>query len=507
MTATPTNDVVEGQRNTLARNFSVMMGSQVTTFIISMAATVVIPRYLGAEVIGRFQLALAIWAIGQAVIGFGMDLAITKAVARDHGLVGHLWATGIVARCLIAVPVTIVLFAYALAIDYSDEVLFLLVILTANAIVVAAAEVSHDILMGLERMGPASAAAVASRIIAVGGAVCLLLLGFDVYAVAMMMVIGSIASLAVLGVALRRAWATIDSDIGVSVTRSGIVALLKDSHPYFWVFFFMIVYQQVDIVVISLVVEDDAVLGWYSVYDRLANMLMFLPSVFMSVVFPTLSRLYGDINDEDRAAHGLLTQRTFKLMLLLSVPAGFGLSVISRPFIELVFGMEFSNAAPIVAIGGVVVSLTYLNTIFGMFLISMDKERSLSIFIGIGAALTIPLDIFLVPFFQAQLDNGAIGGVVAYAITESVILMGVLHLMPRGALGPGALSYTVRVVAAGAIMAATIYPLRELFLVVPIVAGALVFGLAVAVLRVTTSEDRDIVRSAIPDRFLPSSMR
>lgn len=506
MTSAPP-DELQGTGNSLARNFGLMMGSQVTTFLITMTATVIIPRYLGAAVIGRLELAIAMWAIGHAVIAFGMDLAITKAVARDTRRIGQLWITGVAARFLIAMPVSIVLFGYAVYIDYHEQVLGLLIIFGINSIFMMCAEVAHSILMGLERMGPASAAAVVGRIVSVGGAVTLLVLGFDVYAVAAMTTLGALASLFVLSNALRRTMKEFDSDIPARVTRDGLRNLLRDSQPYFWLFFFMIAYRQVDIVVISLVVEDDSVLGWYSVYDRLASMLMFMPTVFMSVIYPTLSRLYGDIDDTERAAHGLLTQRTFRFMLLISVPSGIGLSVIARPLIELIFGSEFTNAAPVVAVGGIVISLTYLNTIFGMFLISMDKQRALMVIIALSAALTIPLDIFLVPFFQAQFDNGAIGGAVAYAITESAILAGILYLLPRGALGPTALGFTARVVTAGALMAAAVFPIRNLFLPIPIAAGAATFVIAGILLRLATPEDRELVLSVLPERFVPTSLR
>lgn len=504
-TAPPSN--IDGNGRSLARNFSVLMGSQVSTFLITIAATVIIPRYLGAEVIGQLQLAAAIWAMGVAIIGFGMDLAITKAVARDPKRIGHLWATGIVARLIIAIPVSLVLFSYAFLVGYDDQVLTLLVIFGVASIVQSAADVSLAALMGLEQMGAVSASAVIARTLAVVGAIALLLMGFGVYAVAIVTGAGSLVSLVLLASALRKFWREIGAGIDVRVERSGVIALLRESQPYFWVHFFMIAYQQVDIVVISLVVEDGDVLGWYSVYDRLAGTLMFVPTVFIAVIYPSLSRLYGNPDAANRETHNVLTARTFKLMLVLSVPSGFALAVIARPLIELVYGDEFSNASEVVAIGGVVISLTYLTTIFAMFLISMDKEKSVTIFIALGAILTIPLDMYLVPFFQAQIDNGAVGGVVAYAITESVILTGVLYLMPKGALGPSALAFSIRVVAAGAIMAAAMYPLRQQFLPIPIAVGAVVFVLAAALLRLTTAEDRQLVVSVVPDRFLPSGLR
>lgn len=498
---TAIDDTEDTQPRTLARNFTVLLSSQATTFVLTVAATVVIPRFLGAAVVGRLQLATAIWAIGLALIGFGMDLAITKGVARDPQRLGDLVATGIVARVLLTVPVTAMLFLYAWLVGYGDQVLVLMAILGVQTLVQAIADIGRVTLTGVERLGPVSLGNVAGRLVAVAGGIAALLIGFGVFAVAILSAIGFVMTLIIQGAAVRRVWRELGSTRQRSVDAASIAALMKESLPYFWVAFFMIAYQQVDTVVISLVVESDEVLGWYSVYDRLAGTLMFVPTAFMTVVLPMLSRRYQHADGANAGHNGILTQRTFRLMLLISVPAGFGLSALSRPLVELLYGLDFSEASQVVAVGGVVISLTYLNTAFAMFLISMDRQRQFVVFIALSALLTIPLDWFLVPYFQDQIGNGAVGGVVAYAITESVTLAGAIYLLPRGSLNASSALFAVRVVLAGGLMVAAVFPLRNEFLGLPIVVGVVVFAVSALALRLISREDRALVLGALPERL------
>lgn len=234
---------------------------------------------------------------------------------------------------------------------------------------------------------------------------------------------------------------------------------------------------------------------------------MFVPAVFMTVVYPTLSRLYekaadtGESGDSAPSDHRAITRRSFRLMLLISVPAGFGLAVLSRPLVELLYGEEFSDASLVVAVGAIVISLTYLTTVFSMFLISMDRQRPLTVLLAISAVLTIPLDIALVPFFEQQLNNGAVGGVVAYAVTESLMLAGTLYLLPRGSLGTASLSYAIRVVMCGGVMVAAVYPLRNQMLLVPIAAGVVVYLAGVVLFGLLDADDRASLASFVPDRF------
>ncbi len=476
------------------------MVAQLATWCLSLVAMVTIPRFLGAELVGRFHLATSIWAMGIVVANFGMNLVLTKEVARDHRRLGPLLVTSLSARLLLLVPVTLVLFGYAVAIGYPTQVLVLLALLGAGSVVEAATDSLSAVLKGLDRMAAISIATIAGRFVFVFGAVGLLLLGYSIYAVAIIAGAGTVVTVAMQFRDLRRARREFEEIGPLRVDASAMRRLLRDSLPYFWITFFIVIYLQVDTIVISLVVESDEILGWYSVYDRLGGTLMFVPTVFMTAVYPTLSRIYAPDKVAPHENHKL-TQRTFQTMLLISVPFGLGLSTISRPLVILLFGEEFSNAAPVLAVGGFVISLTYLTTVLGIFLISMDRQRQWTRFIALGALLTIPLDFVLVPFFQSRYDNGAIGGAVAYIITEAIILSGAIHLLPRGALGPSSLNYVFRVLAAGIIMVGAVYPLRNMNLLIPISVGAVVYGIGVYALRLISDEDRRLLLALAPDRL------
>ena len=491
------------------KNFSILLTSQATTFVLSVLATVVIPRYLGAAVIGRLQLAISMWALGGAVIGFGMDLAISKAVARDPKSLGRWISTSMVTQLCLSIPVAIVVFGYAFAVGYRTQVIVLLVILGFGALVESWVSLTFAVLAGLERFGTTSLATVISRIIAVAGAIGLLLLGYDVYAVALIGVGGSIVASVIQWRAVYHAWREVDGVRPGAIRRDDVVALLRECAPYFWIMFFMIAYRQVDVVVISLVVENDDVLGWYSVYDRLAGTLMFIPSVFMTVIYPMLSRLHDDKGSDGQpnAQQVTIARKAFRLMLLISMPASFGLAVLARPIIELLYGEDFVNAAEVVVVGAAVISATYLANVFSILLISMDRQKPITMLLAFNALITIPLDIVLVPYFQQRMENGAVGGAVAYAITELIMLAGLIYLLPRGSLGASSLSFVLRVVAATAVMVAVVSQFRDDMLLVPIIIGVVVYLVGVAVFRLVDRDDRAVLTSAIPERFRPEGWR
>ncbi len=120
----------------------------------------------------------------------------------------------------------------------------------------------------------------------------------------------------------------------------------------------------------------------------------------------------------------------------------------------------------------------------------------------VGAFATIPLDILLVPFFDRNYGNGAIGGAASFAVTEaSILLVGTAILLPSAA-SRATLVRLIKVALATAAMSAAVYPMRDLFPVLPMAAGGVVFGLAAIALRVLEEHELTMLNPVL--RRLPS---
>lgn len=479
--ATATSDA-----QVVARNFGVMMVSQAATWILALVGAVLIPRYLGAETVGRLHLASSLWLIAIVVVSFGMNLLLPKEIARNPANSPRLVSTSIALRLALFGPVLAALVVYSWLADYPDETRSLILVIGVASLFSALSQAVTGGLQGFERMDAVSLANIVERIVAVGGAVLLLAIGYGVFGVAGMAIAGATVGLVIQAVALRRLHDSRPDADRRRVSLDSMALMLKASAPYFGVGLANVLYREGDTVVISLVVENDAVLGWYSVYDRFAGTLLFVPTVFILAVYPTLSRLFADAPD----GHTRMLQQSFRILLLISVPLGFGLATIARPLVVLLLGDDFAEAGAVMAVGGIVISLTYLNTVFGMFLITMDRQRLVYRVVALGAILTVPLDLILVPYFENQQGNGAIGGAVAYLVTESLILAATIALLPRGSLPASSIGYAFRVVLAGLVMVAAVYPLRNEMLLVPITVGILTFAAMVAILRIVSREER-----------------
>ena len=502
-----------GIGRTVARNAVVLMATQAVTWLLTLALTIVLPRFLGAEAVGSFHFANSVWAIAAIIVTFGMDTALTKEIARCPDRAASLFGATVIVRAALFILALGAVLAYLRAFDYAPQTANVVLIIGATTFVWQFIGASQAVLQGLERMEWMSVANIAGKAVHTVLSIALLLLGFGVYAVAAVTIVAALANLAVQVHALRRAHAfrpSLDWRAALNVWRSGL--------PYLVSGIFLVVYLQLDIVIISLLVDERAV-GWYGAADQLYGTLLFIPTVFITAAFPALARLYAAQGQAELAGDGpasgaagdaagpgagqgalpRLMQKSFNLLFVMSVPIGLGVLVVADPLVALLFGPDFAGSGPILALMGIVLILTYQNMLVGQFLISTDRQNRWTIVMAVATLATVPIDLLAVPWCQASFGNGAIGGAISFLITEIGMLIVGLRMLPVGSLGRTTLSTVIRALIAGGVMAAAAWPFRSQFIAVPVIVGAVVYlGLA-WLLQVVPRDDRallaDLVRN------------
>jgi O-antigen/teichoic acid export membrane protein len=485
---------MNGSERTILKNASVMLVTQVFTWGLAFIATLVIPRFLGPNGLGQFHLAASLWAIIGIVAAFGMDAVMIREIARDPDQIGKLLFNAAILRAGLFFLGAIILLPYSLWAGYSPLTLQIILIIGFSQFIGLITNTCQSVFQGLEKMEYSSLSQAVERTIATGVSIGLLVLGYGVIAIAVVNVASSIIALSIQYGALRRI-----RTIRVEVDFKTMKWLLKTSVPFLLFSSFIVIYGQIDTVVLSLILNDESI-GLYSVIDRLYGTFLFVPTIFISAVFPALSRMFSS----DPDSLGRLARKSFELMILVAVPIGFGLSVIADPLVTLLFGSSFQKSGPILTVRAVVLIFTYLNMLFGMFLLSVNKQKQWAVAMGIATFLTIPLDFALIPWSERVFQNGAMGGAFSYMITESGMLIAAVFFLPRGILQRAQSWFTFRVILAGLLMGSAVFWIRETMIAIPILTGAVVYVLALILLRVLTRDDWVLLKSiaaGIAQRF------
>ncbi|MCC7564060.1 MAG: oligosaccharide flippase family protein [Methanobacterium sp.] len=153
------------------------------------------------------------------------------------------------------------------------------------------------------------------------------------------------------------------------------------------------------------IVLSAAFVGYYSPGYTLGNCITMLLAPF-SLLLPSVLPQYYDKNNMEKVS--LFLNYSLKYFLLISIPAAFGLSVLSKPLLIVL-------STPDIALNGYLITpLTALSTlIFGVYaiignvLVLEKKTKVIGTIWIIAAILNLVLNIIFVPYF----------GIMAAAVT------------------------------------------------------------------------------------------
>jgi O-antigen/teichoic acid export membrane protein len=482
---------------TIFKNFGFLLTSQVVTWGWTLLLTICVSRYLGAAALGKLHLAESLWAIMAMLMNFGMNTLLVKEVARTPARTPELFTTTLRVSSFFGVLSFALLALYVHVTGYSSETVHVVYLIGIAGFIGQLGETCRATLQGLERMEYIALASIASKAFTSVASVGLLLMGQGVVLIAAVTIVSALMYLLTQLVPLHRL-----HQLRLCGHERPVASLIRSSVPYFAIALLLASYQQMNTIIISLLV-DEAAVGWYGAANKLFGTFLFIPVLFVTASFATVSRMHTDASE----LLPLWMRKSFHLLLVVGVPIGLGMIVIADSVVLLLFGNGFAKSGPVLAVMGLAMIFTYQNILMANFLISTDRQFGLTLLISLAILATIVLDIMLVPWCQRTFDNGAIGGALANLITEAGMFIGCLRLLPKGTFGWTQTRIYGQVLLVGVIMVVTAWWLRHLFVAIPIVFSAVIYGGLLVALRLLPQEDWDVVKNLGKDALTRLGMR
>jgi O-antigen/teichoic acid export membrane protein len=471
-------------RASIRRNVLHMLTSQLFTWVLATVLAMVVPRFLGPENQGGLRLAYSLWTIAGILMELGTSKFLQLEIARHPREGIRLVGPVLAIRTTVWVVSSLGLLAYALATTRGDTFVAVIAIVGVGTLLSTSADAIGAAYIGMERMATPAMVAAITKAVNTVAVIVLLALGGGIYGV---VVLGAVA----LGIGLVQIYWHFRQVARITFDgwRSHVGRIVKESTPFMLAGASLVVYQQIDVVVISWVAGDRD-LGWYSTADVLVGSLLFPATVIVTTIFPTLGRLHTTDQEELQR----LVRRVFSLLVLAGVPIGLGTMVVGKSFAPLLYGEEFRGTGSVLTTLGPMIILTFGTILFGTLALATGRGP---LWVGVlfgAAALTIPLDLLLVPWASDRWDNGAIGGAISFVITESLQFAIGISIVAPYLLQRVTMWRAVRILAAGGVMVACAWPFRDRFAAIPVAIGAMVYVAAVFALRVVGHEERHLLK-------------
>lgn len=475
-----------GSAGKIVRNAAAMMSSQGITWATSFVLIIYLPRRLGAADYGKMQWAVALTGMFSILIDFGTSVYITREVARDRKRAQALLANVVLLKTALSLVACVVMMGAVLAMHRGPEMVTLVGIYGAAAVLFSMVTIFDSFLNGFEEMHYVAWGLAIEKVPKTAIMVLLLLAGYRLVPLAL-----ATLALAVLHVLWSGWWALrVVRPARAEVSLAGMRDLMAGSLPFFLFAVFNRIYDKIDVTMLGMMASD-AVVGWYGAAYRLFQSLFFLPNVLYVVTLPVLSRLSA----EDKAAYQRVVDRTFSFLCATAVGVSIGTFVLARPICDRLYTPSFTGTAPALRILAFALLCMYLNAVFVMVLQTSDLQMRWTRAAAVAAFVNPTVNYLLIPRF------GHLGAAATTVVTEGLLLGMAISACPRGIFGRRHLLLFLRALGAGAVLAAGMAVGLRWGMVPAAILGFALYAGALLRLGVVSKADLALLRTQVAAKF------
>ncbi|NKE36548.1 oligosaccharide flippase family protein [Natronococcus sp. JC468] len=379
--------------------FISVIGSKFGTLLITLIYTPIFVRLLGSGGYGDYSLILAILSVLMTFINAGVFDGVRKFISEDRDydkwemkVFAYYFRMAILLLLVVSLGIVISVFSgisdLILGAEFRYYFLLAIFILVFRQVFA----VSRAALMGIGAESVSEPLGIINKLIFTLVAVSLLLLGFDIYGVLLAEII-SLSVIVLLSFIYLRNYidfSYIIKPIGEEFPKHELNKYKKQSVV---LVLLLTTLYKVDIILLNPIAGSTET-GYYRAALTIAEFLWFIPMALQMTLLQSTSEFWsnGQIGKVNNIS-SRITRYTILLVSLLSI----GIAILSKSFIPLYFGEEFSDAV-----------LPLLILIPGAFFFSILRPmlsigqasgnlRPLVISTTIAALLNIVLNLLLIP--------------------------------------------------------------------------------------------------------------
>jgi len=427
----------------VARNALNLVLGQVATTVLAVLLSAALGRKLGPADFGLYFLILTTSQFAFVIVEWGQGLYVVREMSRDATHMGRFLGSALALRALagvlIAGPVGLATLAWGYDVRTS---------LYAGAFVLASLPFSLAQGFGMafrsrDQMGNEAVVSVANKTVVLALTLAALGVGMGIPGV---MIAQAVAGLVALGFAFRL---YLRLDAGrLEFDRGDAKSIVVGGTSILVMLITVSVQPYLDAVILSHLAPPEVV-GWYGAAKNVMGTLVAPAMILGAAWYPRLSRVTNDPPAFKRELRAAL-----RPMLWLGALGGIGTYEFAEFAIRLIFGLDgYGPAVAVLQVFGLGLFLLFVDVLLGHVITAAGKSTGFAVAKVLSVLAAVALQLWLVPWFQANQGNGGIGVVVSFAASEVIVFAGVLVLLPRGALGPVILLDVARAGAAAGLTA------------------------------------------------------
>lgn len=428
--------------SSVARNTALLMLAQVVGMPLSMLLNFMMGLKLGPEGIGKFYLA-STWA-GTAFlfVDWGQGAIVPARIANDRGRAGLYLGSALYWKVAAAPLISLLLAGFCLTQGKTANFLLITALVCITQSIAIISRTCADVVRGFERADVAAYSFAGGQILTALLVVPALFVWGSLVPALVAMAVAATLVLVLVWRSLRPA------GVGaLSFDSTTARAMISEGTSFLALGLILALQPSIDGFFLDSLASADA-LGWHAAAKRLVGVIVTPANALASALYPTLSRLWLTDKDEYlKTARGAL-----RASITMTVPLALGTFLFAKLGISLYGKVAFAPAEQNLRILAVFVFLVYVTMVMGICMAASGRARKWTI-VQLSFIVVSMSDRWLVPYYQRTVGNGGLGVCIANVVSELVMLIAALFLLPRGLLDRSLLRTGGQALLAGGAMA------------------------------------------------------
>lgn len=403
----------------IANNTTYYIGGLIGQKVLAFVYFILIARFLGAEDIGRYVLALSFTTILLIFIDSGLSTTLTRETAKNKES-AHLYFSGIIVYKIIAsIIIYVVAVILAKLFDYPELTRQLIYLAGFVMILDSFSLTIYAILRGYHNLVYESIALFIYQIIVITIGLGGLMLGGSVHILIVALIVASLFNLSFALFWLKK---TMKFTLNLSFVSQAphFKKIFLMAVPFALMGIFIKIHTLGNTIFLSLM-SSELELGLYSVAHKFVFAFEFIPLALIASLYPALSTY--SVN-ENRLFNRTFEKGSFYLMLIAS-PIAFGGYVVALPMVTALYGIDFAQSATSLQILLLGLIFLFLNYPLSSLLASSNRQKINMYLFGSAMFIGVFMNVLLIPHF------GGAGAALAFLSSSMILFFAYLYTIKR----------------------------------------------------------------------------
>ncbi len=427
--------------NIIVKNTAVIFAARIIVSFLSFAAIFYIARKFGVEDYGKYALALSFVALFTPLGDLGMDMFLTREVAKDKKNLKNILGNVLAMKMVLAGMVFGLVFLAVNLMGYPELTKSLVYVASVSVILTIYANSFLSSFRAFEKMEYEGLSLILAKLLTTVMVFALIFLKKSLLWMMWAQVMGAVLLFLSSLVFLRFKFTPPSLKVEFGLWRK----LIAGGLPFALTYFLVMVYFKIDSVMLSKMVGDEAV-GAYNAAYNLVFAFMIISYAIVSSLFPAIAFNYS----KDKEYSQKILSGGFKYSLILSFPFALGGTFLAEKVILFIYGPEYTASVLALKIVIWVLPVLFVTNLLGNCLGAIYRQKAVLYVALVNALINVILNLILIPTYSLY------GSAVATLVTELLGMGILLYLISKNfKLQLGRISILVLI--------ANLFPLPVLF--------------------------------------------